>query len=148
MGARLRTKCHKCPNTAWALFLLFSFGLVALVALSVYLSKKRLNLAVLGIGIVRDAVSEGVGVWMWGSGAEVRTRGVRVCVFEKWCALPSQLLSITSPHPCRMAPWQDFLQVLSIFASFEFEWPPALVGLFNALSLASFNLELLAPECR
>ena len=50
---RLRSKCHKCPNTAWALFLLFSFGLVALVSLSVYLSKKRLNLAVLGIGIVR-----------------------------------------------------------------------------------------------
>ena len=45
--------CHACPNTAWLLFLLFSIGLVVLVALSVYLSKKRLNLAVLGIGVVR-----------------------------------------------------------------------------------------------
>jgi hypothetical protein len=45
-------------------------------------------------------------------------------------------------------PLQDFLQVLSIFASFNFEWPPALVALYNAFSLASFNLELLAPECR
>ncbi len=38
--------------------------------------------------------------------------------------------------------------MLSIFASFNFEWPPALVALYNAFSLASFNLELLAPECR
>jgi hypothetical protein len=38
--------------------------------------------------------------------------------------------------------------VLSIFASFDFEWPPALHKLFNVFSLAGFNLELLAPECR
>ncbi len=43
---------------------------------------------------------------------------------------------------------QDFLQVLSIFAAFKFKWPPALVAIYNAFSLASFNLELLAPECR
>ena len=42
---------------------------------------------------------------------------------------------------------QDFLQVLSIFAAFKFEWPPLLVSLYNSISLASFNLELLAPEC-
>jgi hypothetical protein len=41
-----------CPNTAWLLFLLFALGLVFLVAVSVYLSRKRLNLAVLGIGVV------------------------------------------------------------------------------------------------
>ena len=34
---------------------MFSLALVALVALSVYLSKKRLNLAILGIGVVRIA---------------------------------------------------------------------------------------------
>ena len=33
---------------------MLSIGLVVLVALAVYLSKKRLNLAALGIGIVRD----------------------------------------------------------------------------------------------
>ncbi len=41
----------------------------------------------------------------------------------------------------------DFLQVLSMFASFGFDWPPAIVSLFNAFSLINFNFELLAPEC-
>ncbi len=50
---RLRSKCTKCPSTAWLLFLMFAVGLVVLVAASVYLSKKRLNLAALGIGVVR-----------------------------------------------------------------------------------------------
>ena len=45
--------CHQCPNTAWLLFLMFSVGLLVLVGVSVYLSKKRLNLAALGIGVVR-----------------------------------------------------------------------------------------------
>ncbi len=38
--------------------------------------------------------------------------------------------------------------MLSIFAAFEFDWPPALMSIFNSVSLAAFNLELLAPECR
>ena len=42
---------------------------------------------------------------------------------------------------------QDFLQILSIFASFKFQWPPELTSVFDTLSLASFNLEFLAPEC-
>ena len=42
---------------------------------------------------------------------------------------------------------QDFLQILSIFAAFNFQWPPALVSIYNSFSLASFNLDLLAPEC-
>ena len=50
---RLRDVCKACPNTAWLLFLMFSVALVAIVALAVYLSRKRLNLAALGIGIVR-----------------------------------------------------------------------------------------------
>ena len=54
MCISLRGKCVGCPNTAWLLFLLFATALVALVALSVYLSKKRLNLAVLGIGVVSE----------------------------------------------------------------------------------------------
>ena len=45
--------CRACPNTAWLLFLMFALGLVILVAISVYLSKKRLKLSVLGIGVVR-----------------------------------------------------------------------------------------------
>ena len=35
---------------------MFSIALVAIVGLAVYLSKKRLNLAALGIGIVSDDV--------------------------------------------------------------------------------------------
>ncbi len=50
---RYKAGCTACPNTAWLLFLLFSVSLVTLVAMSVYLSKKRINLAALGIGVVR-----------------------------------------------------------------------------------------------
>ena len=42
---------------------------------------------------------------------------------------------------------QDFLQVLSMFAGFNFEWPPAVKGIFNVLSVANFNVNLVAPEC-
>jgi hypothetical protein len=44
-------------------------------------------------------------------------------------------------------PDQDFLQVLSLFANFGFEWPPAVLAVYNAFSLLNFNFELLAPEC-
>ena len=49
---RLSGTCHKCPNTAWLLFLLFSLAIVAAVAVAVYLSKKKINFAVLSIGVV------------------------------------------------------------------------------------------------
>jgi hypothetical protein len=39
------------------------------------------------------------------------------------------------------------MQVLSMFAGFGFDWPPAIRAIFNALSLVNFNFELLAPEC-
>ncbi len=52
---RLRNYCEPCPNTAWLLFLMFALALIVLVGISMYLSKKRLNLAILGIGIVRTA---------------------------------------------------------------------------------------------
>ncbi len=42
---------------------------------------------------------------------------------------------------------QDFLQVLSMFAGFGFDWPPSVKALYNAFSLINFNFELLAPEC-
>ena len=56
LEGRLRNVCVPCPNTAWLLFLIFALALIALVAISVYLSKKRLNLAILGIGVVRALV--------------------------------------------------------------------------------------------
>ncbi len=39
------------------------------------------------------------------------------------------------------------MQVLSMFAGFGFDWPPAIRAIFNAFSLVNFNFELLAPEC-
>jgi hypothetical protein len=41
----------------------------------------------------------------------------------------------------------DFLQVVSLFSSFGFEWPVQLTSLFNASSMSSFNDQLMAPEC-
>ncbi len=37
--------------------------------------------------------------------------------------------------------------MLSMFAGFGFNWPPAIKAIFNAFSLVNFNFELLAPEC-
>ena len=42
---------------------------------------------------------------------------------------------------------QDFLQVLALFANFGFAWPPQVLTVYHSLSVFSFNLELLAPEC-
>jgi hypothetical protein len=50
---RLRSRCATCPNTAWLLFFGFSIAIVAAVAAAVYLSKKRINMAGLSIGVVR-----------------------------------------------------------------------------------------------
>jgi hypothetical protein len=49
---RLRGKCAMCPNTAWLLFLGFFIVIAVLVAASLYISKRRVNLAGLGIGVV------------------------------------------------------------------------------------------------
>jgi hypothetical protein len=48
-----------CPNTAWLIFLAFFIALASLVAASVYMSKRRINLAALGIGVVRHAFACG-----------------------------------------------------------------------------------------
>jgi hypothetical protein len=44
----------KCPNNAWLLFLGFAGAIVACVAAAVYLSKKRINMAGLSVGVVRS----------------------------------------------------------------------------------------------
>jgi hypothetical protein len=51
---RLRSKCATCPNTAWLLFLLFAIAVLAAVTGAVYLSKKRINMAGLSVGVVRS----------------------------------------------------------------------------------------------
>ncbi len=53
-GSYLRNgRCKFCPNTAWLLFLMFAIAIVSAVAAAVYLSKKRVNLAGLSVGVVR-----------------------------------------------------------------------------------------------
>jgi hypothetical protein len=42
---------------------------------------------------------------------------------------------------------QDFLQVVSMFSGFQFDWPPTLLAVYKWLSFTNFNLELVAPEC-
>ncbi len=49
---RSKGRCATCPNTAWLLFLLFSLAILAAVIAATYLSKKRINLAGLSIGVV------------------------------------------------------------------------------------------------
>ena len=49
---RLQGVCKACPNTAWLLFLGFFLALLGMVAIAVYLNRKRINLAGLSIGVV------------------------------------------------------------------------------------------------
>ncbi len=41
----------------------------------------------------------------------------------------------------------DFMQILSMFGGFDFDWPIALKRMYTSTSTFSFNLELVAPEC-
>jgi hypothetical protein len=41
----------------------------------------------------------------------------------------------------------DFLQIVSMFTAFGFKWPGQLTSLFNMASTATFNEQMLAPEC-
>ena len=50
---RVRSECRACPNNAWLLIMVCSVGLLILVAASVYLTKKKVSLAALSIGVVR-----------------------------------------------------------------------------------------------
>jgi hypothetical protein len=54
--------------------------------------------------------------------------------------------TMVDPTPCACRE-QDFVQVLAMFAGFDFHWPPAIKAIFNSYSLVNFNFELLAPEC-
>ncbi len=66
---RLKAACAPCPNTAWLLFLGFSLAIVAAVGAAVYLSKKRINMAGLSIGVVSVCVCC---VWWCVPGVRVR----------------------------------------------------------------------------
>jgi hypothetical protein len=50
---RFKGACRACPNTAWVLFLLFGVAILAAVLAGIYLSKKRINLAGMSVGVVR-----------------------------------------------------------------------------------------------
>ena len=42
----------------------------------------------------------------------------------------------------------DYLQTLSMFSNFSFEWPTVIHSIYAGVSMASMNLELLATECK
>jgi hypothetical protein len=50
---RLRGECKGCPNTAWLLFAALPLAVLGGVLVAVYLSKKRINLSGLSLGVVR-----------------------------------------------------------------------------------------------
>jgi hypothetical protein len=52
-----------------------------------------------------------------------------------WLLTPAAFPSVT------------FLQVVSVFSSFGFQWPVQLTKLFAASSMSTFNEQLMAPEC-
>ena len=41
----------------------------------------------------------------------------------------------------------DFMQVIAMFAAFNFKWPPLVISTLSVMSAAAFNLQALAPEC-
>lgn len=53
---RLQGQCAKCPNTAWLLILGAILVVALLFSVSIYLSRKRINLAGLSIGVVRSCL--------------------------------------------------------------------------------------------
>ena len=61
------------------------------------------------------------------------------------CVCGCHELSLFRRHLCRTV--QDFLQILSIFAGFKFQWPATLLSIFNVFSAFNFNLELFSVEC-
>ena len=79
------------------------------------------------------------------------THAVCACARAWLLRLLARVVCFASPRRrCVCLPrvgCQDFLQVLSMFAGFNFDWPPEVLALFDAFSLVNFNFELLAPEC-
>jgi hypothetical protein len=64
---------------------------------------------------------------------------VFVCACGRVCA---------EPHACRQPrAGVDFLQVLALFASFHFAWPPIIRRMFDVATVFSFAIEQTAPEC-
>ena len=41
----------------------------------------------------------------------------------------------------------DFLQIVSMFTAFGFQWPVELTSLFKVASTSTVNEQLMAPEC-
>jgi hypothetical protein len=115
--------------------------IAALVAASLYISKRRVNLAGLGIGVVSQSFAV----------PQSRSlRGAAVCghcVSDPTSGPPSACSKLRLMIVVVVGRLQDFLQILSMFSNMDFEWPAALLALYRVFSLVNFNLELLAPEC-
>jgi hypothetical protein len=128
-----------------------------LVAASLYISKRRVNLAGLGIGVVSHRRHFVIMARVVSCNLLVLIRIVssgRVLSLTR--TLSSSQFSVATlgmsdalhtPRCCVCVLLQDFLQILSMFSNMDFAWPAALLSLYRGLSLVNFNLELLAPEC-
>jgi hypothetical protein len=153
---RLMGKCRTCPNTAWLLLLSFFLAITAFVAVGVWLSKKNINLAGLSVGVVRFAHL----CWTPIFKAQLLVcahHSADTCLaFSIVSGLRHAVMFACALYPvrpprdtplCGPPARQDFLQVLSMFAGFGFDWPAPVKAIYNAFSLVNFNFELLAPEC-
>ncbi len=134
---RLRTTCKTCPSTGWLLILLFVAAVIGAATSAMYLSKTKIHFAGLGIGLVS-------------LGCCCATDMVTVnCVVDRQVSVTSSLSLMNFLCRFRLLHGllQDFLQVMSMFGGFEFDWPPEVLSLFNTLTLFNFDFDLLAPEC-
>ena len=158
---RLRGECKGCPNTAWLLFVSYPLGILGAVLVAMYLSKKRINMSGLSLGVVRASAVCHPSIKQPSTSLTGSAAASAGALCRKWpanlmllrcnftlCGLTHTPVTPHTPHPTpEHLPHQDFLQVLSMFASLDMHWPPSVKDTYNAVSLVNFNLELTAPEC-
>jgi hypothetical protein len=107
---------------------------------------------------MQDVSEHGVAVVSWCvcgscvcgvSGGVLEPQACKSGGFEHWCGTfgVAVAVEIGVVAPFCLLCVQDVLQIVSMFASFKFKWPPALMAIYDSLSFSNFNIELLAPEC-
>ena len=123
------------PTAAWTLILAYVGGVLLLLVLIVYGKRKRVNISALSIGV--DFLYETKFRYAILAFRVSVPSGHEATAMVHWHIIPRPLLFSCSL--CR--------QIVSIFTSFGFKWPIGLRSIFTASSAASFNDQLLAPEC-
>lgn len=136
---RLNGNCKACPNTAWLLFLGFFLALGVAVSVAIYLSRKRVNLAGLSIGVVRVSSCP-----LNPLRVSFRSAAPHAVVIVTLLSSCLYIVHVPSSHAwCLFVSPQDVLQILAMFSSFKFRWPGALTTIYDSFSFANFNIELL-----